>query len=59
MNTNVLDSHTLTDELKFDPNMLRAMVLDVVDGEAYGVDVVAVDKRTPVEEIMELLEELA
>lgn len=44
MNTNVADSHMLTDEVKIDLNMLRALVLDGVDGEVYNADVVTLYK---------------
>lgn len=39
--------------------MLRALVLDGVDGEVDDTDVVVVDKRTPSEGAVKLLEELA
>jgi hypothetical protein len=67
MNTNVADSHTLTDEVEIDLNMLRALVLDGVDGEVYNADVVTLYKgrlpcltvhssiRTHLSEVLELL----
>lgn len=44
MNTNVADSHTLTDEVEIDLNMLCLLVLDGVGGEINGVDIVVVDE---------------
>jgi hypothetical protein len=44
MNTNVADSHTLTDEVEIDLNVLRALVLDGVDGDVYNADVVTLYK---------------
>lgn len=47
MNTDVPDSNALTDEAKVDLDMLHALVLDEVDKEVDGVDVVTVDKCAP------------
>jgi hypothetical protein len=44
MNTNVLDSHTLTNEMKIDLNMLCTLVPDGVDEEVDSADIVVVDK---------------
>jgi hypothetical protein len=45
--------------VKIDLNMLCALVLDMVDGEADNAGVVAVDKCTHGEGTVKLLEELA
>jgi hypothetical protein len=58
-NMEVPDNNTLTDEVKVDLNMLRALVLDRVDGEIDVADIVVVDNRAPSEEAVKLLEELA
>jgi hypothetical protein len=59
MIADVLDNNALMDKVKIDLNMLRALVLDGVDGEVDGTYVVAIDKRTPSEGVVKLLEELA
>lgn len=55
---NDLNSNVLLNEMKIDLNMLRALVLDRVDREVDGTDVVVVDKCTPGEGAVKLLEEL-
>jgi hypothetical protein len=59
MNMNVPDSNALTNEVKINLNMLRALALDRIDGEVAYADVVAVDKHTPSEGVVKLLEDLA
>jgi hypothetical protein len=53
--TNVTDSDALADEVKVDLYMLCTLVLDRVDKEIDGADVVVVDKSAPSEEGVELL----
>lgn len=55
MSTDVPDSNTLTEEVKTDLNMVRALVLDGVDREVDDTDVVVVDKCTPSEGAVKLL----
>jgi hypothetical protein len=45
--TNVSDGNVLTDEVEIDFNMLGALVLDEVDGDVDGTDVVIVDQSDP------------
>lgn len=59
MNTDIPDNNALTDEVKIDLNMLRVLVLNLVDREVDGIDVVAVDKNTYREGIVELPKDLA
>jgi hypothetical protein len=42
--TNISDSNTLTDKVKINLNMLGALILNGVDGEVDGADVVTVDQ---------------
>jgi hypothetical protein len=44
---NVPDGNTLADKVKINLNMLGALVLNEVDGEVDGVDVIAVDQSGP------------
>lgn len=53
--TNFTDSDALADEVKVDLDMLCTLVLDRVDREIDGADVVVVDKSAPGEEGVELL----
>lgn len=59
MNTDIPDNNALTDEVKIDLNMLCVLVLNRVDREVGGIDVVAVDKSTYREGIVELPKDLA
>jgi hypothetical protein len=52
------DGHPITDEVKVNLHMLRALVLDGVGGEVDRADVVAVDERGPAKGAMELGQEL-
>jgi hypothetical protein len=45
--TNVPDGNALTDKVKINLNMLGVLVLNIVGGEADGVDVVTVDQSGP------------
>jgi hypothetical protein len=45
--TNVSDGNVLTDEVEINFNMLGALVLDEVDGDVDGTDVVIVDQSDP------------
>lgn len=53
--TNVLDRHRLTDEMKIHINMLCVWVLDWVDGEVDDSDVVAIDEYAPGKWVVKLL----
>jgi hypothetical protein len=59
MNMDIPDNNALMDEVKIDLNMLRTLVLDGVDGEVGGSNIVAVEKRTLGEGAVKLLEELS
>jgi hypothetical protein len=59
MNTNIPNNNALTDEVKIDLNMLRVLVLNRVDREVGGVDIVTVDKSTYREGIVELPKDMA
>jgi hypothetical protein len=59
MDADVLDINTLKDEVKVDLNMLRARMLDGVDGEVDDADVVAIDQSAPSEGAVKFLEKLA
>jgi hypothetical protein len=58
-NTNITGGHTLTDEVKVDLHMLRALMLHGTGGEVDRVDVVAIDEGGTLEGAMQLLEKLA
>jgi hypothetical protein len=58
-NTNVFDGNVLADEVKIYLNMLRALVLDQVDGDVGSIDVVAIEDDILGEQAMELLEKMA
>lgn len=58
-NTNVFDGNVLADEVKIYLNMLRALVLDQVDGDVGCIDVVTIDDDILGEQAMELLEKMA
>jgi hypothetical protein len=45
--TNVSDGNVLTDEVEINFNMLGALVLDEVDGDVDGTDIVIVDQSDP------------
>jgi hypothetical protein len=45
--TNVSDGNVLTDEVEINFNMLGALVLDEVDGDVDGTNVVIVDQSDP------------
>jgi hypothetical protein len=45
--TNVPDGNTLMDKIKINLNMLGALVLNRVDGEVDGTDVIPVDQSRP------------
>jgi hypothetical protein len=57
-NYEVIGDNMLTNEVRVDINMLRVLVLDGVDGEVDNTDFVIVDKCTPGEGLVKLLEEL-
>jgi hypothetical protein len=42
--TNLTDDNLLSDEIKINLHMFRALMLNGVGGEVHGVDVVAVDE---------------
>jgi hypothetical protein len=56
--TNVSDGNALTDEVKINLNMLRALVLDEVSGEVDGADVVTIDQSGLRQEAVQLHEQL-
>jgi hypothetical protein len=45
--TNISNGNTLTDNVKIDLNMLGALVLNNIDGEVDGINIVAVDQSGP------------
>jgi hypothetical protein len=47
VDTSVPDDNALTDKVKINLNMLGTLVLNGVDGEVDGADVVAVDQSGP------------
>jgi hypothetical protein len=47
MNADILNSNTLIDDVKTDINMFHALVVDGVDTEVDGADIIAVDKHAP------------
>jgi hypothetical protein len=59
VDSDIPDSHTLTNEVKIDLNALRTLILDRVDREVDDADVVAVDEGAPGKGVVELLEKLA
>lgn len=57
MNSHISNGDTLTHEVEIELDMLRALVLDEVDGEIYDADI-TVAQRAPCQRTMELLEQL-
>ena len=55
---NIADCDPVAHEVQVNLHMLRPLMLDGVDGEIHGADVVAVDEGAPTERLVEL-EELA
>ena len=57
-NTNIADSHPVTNEMQVNLHMLRPLMLNRVGGEVHGADVVAVDERALGERAVKLSQEL-
>jgi hypothetical protein len=53
------NGNLLSDEMKINLHMLRALMLNGVGGEVHGADVVAVDKSTTRWRSLELMQEMA
>jgi hypothetical protein len=53
------DDNLLSDEMKINLHMLRALILNGVGGEVNGVDVVAIEKSAARWQSLELMQELA
>jgi hypothetical protein len=53
------DANLLSDEMKINLHMLRALMLNGVDGEVHGADVVAVDESAARWRSLKLMQELA
>jgi hypothetical protein len=53
------DDNLLSDEMKINLHMLRVLMLNGVDGEVHGADVVAVDESAARWQSLELMQELA
>jgi hypothetical protein len=49
------DSYLLSDKMKINLHMFRALILNGVGGEVYGADVVAVDESAPRRRSLELM----
>jgi hypothetical protein len=45
-NSNITNGDTFPQKVKVNLDVLRAMMLDRIDGEVNGTDIVAVDQRT-------------
>jgi hypothetical protein len=56
--TDLTDGDLLSDKMEINLHMLSALMLNGVDGEVHGVDVVAVDKGAPRRRVLELMEQL-
>jgi hypothetical protein len=57
--TDLTDDNLLSDKMKINFQMLRALMLNGVSGEVHGADVVAVDESAARWRILELMQELA
>ena len=58
-NTDIADSHPVTNEVQVNLHILRPLVLNRVGGEVHGADVVAVDERALGERAVKLSQELS
>jgi hypothetical protein len=56
--SHITDDDTLTNEVKIELDMLRALMLDGVGREVHGTDVIIVDKGAPRQRTLQLLEKL-
>jgi hypothetical protein len=56
--TDLTDADLLSDKMKINLHMLRALMLNGVGGEVHDTDVVAVDESVPQRQSLELMQEL-
>jgi hypothetical protein len=56
--TDLTDADLLSDKMKINLHMLRALMLNGVGGEVHDTDVVAVDESVPQRRSLELMQEL-
>jgi hypothetical protein len=56
--TDLTDGSLLSDKMKINLHMLRALMLNGVGGEVHGANVVAVDESAPRRRSLELMQEL-
>jgi hypothetical protein len=57
--TDLTNDNLLSDEMKINLHMLRALMLNGVGGEVHGADVVAVDESATRWRSLELMQEMA
>jgi hypothetical protein len=57
--TDLTDDYLLLDEMKINLHMLHALILNRVDGEVHGADVVTVDESAARWRSLELMQEPA
>jgi hypothetical protein len=58
-NPNIANSHPVSNEVQVNLHMLRPLMLNRVDGEVHGADVLAVDERALGERAVKLSQELS
>jgi hypothetical protein len=58
-NTNIANSHPVTNEVQVNLHMLHPLMLNRVGGEVHGADIVAVNKCNPGERAVKLSQELS